>query len=423
MGRVSKTMPDSRLHSRNTNLIRILSAIFVAVGLIFVLYSDRLIFSSFRDADTSSSSQIQIKSAIIKQSLHLRSVQNDEEDRKTTINNPFVPPLNATEGERIAWLQRKLPKLDIFKSDRVTRQFHSRVLQFFDPGCDIRVFMTWISPAMSFGSREFLAVESLFKAHPNGCLMILSRTLDSVRGYRILKPLIDRRFKVQAVTPDLPFLFNDTPAETWLNDIKRGNKDPGEIPLAQNLSNLMRLAVLYKYGGVYLDTDFIVLKPLTRLRNSIGAQSVDVASKNWTRLNNAVLIFDMKHPLLWSFLEEFASTFDGNRWGHNGPYLVSRVVRRVETTPGLNFIVLPPMAFYPVDWTKIGGLFERPKSEAQSRWVKAKLLQLSGDTYGVHLWNKQSSSLLIEEGSIMGKLISDHCIICKDVYSPQKKIF
>lgn len=423
MGRVSKTMPDSRLHSRNTNLIRILSAIFVAVGLIFVLYSDRLIFSSFRDTDTSSSSQIQIKSAIIKHSLHLRSVQNDEEDRKTTIDNPFVPPLNATEGERIAWLQRKLPKLDIFKSDRVTRQFHSRVLQFFDPGCDVRVFMTWISPATSFGSREFLAVETLFKAHPNGCLMILSRTLDSVRGYRILKPLIDRRFKVQAVTPDLSFLFDDTPAETWLNDIKRGNKDPGEIPLAQNLSNLMRLAVLYKYGGVYLDTDFIVLKPLTGLRNSIGAQSVDVASKNWTRLNNAVLIFDMKHPLLWSFLEEFASTFDGNRWGHNGPYLVSRVVQRVETTPGLNFIVLPPMAFYPVDWTKIGGLFERPKSEAQSRWVKAKLLQLSGDTYGVHLWNKQSSSLLIEEGSIMGKLISDHCIICKDVYSPQKKIF
>lgn len=423
MGRVSKTMPDSRLHSRNTKLIRILSAIFVAVGLIFVVCSDRLIFSSFRDTDTSSSSQIQIKSAIIKHSLHLRSVQNDEEDRKTTINNPFVPPLNATEGERIAWLQRKLPKLDIFKSDRVTRQFHGRVLQFFDPGCDVRVFMTWISPATSFGSREFLAVESLFKAHPNGCLMILSRTLDSVRGYRILKPLIDRRFKVQAVTPDLSFLFDDTPAETWLNDIKRGNKDPGEIPLAQNLSNLMRLAVLYKYGGVYLDTDFIVLKPLTGLRNSIGAQSVDVASKNWTRLNNAVLIFDMKHPLLWSFLEEFASTFDGNRWGHNGPYLVSRVVQRVETTPGLNFIVLPPMAFYPVDWTKIGGLFERPKSEAQSRWVKAKLLQLSGDTYGVHLWNKQSSSLLIEEGSIMGKLISDHCIICKDVYSPQKKIF
>lgn len=424
MGRISKTMAENRLHSRNTKLIRILSAIFVAVGLIFVFYSDGLISSSINDTE---SFRVQIKAAIIKSSIHLSSIheENDEEDTKTTSNNPYIPPFNATEGERIAWLQRKLPKLKIFKSDKVTRQFHSRVLQFFNPGCDVRVFMTWISPTTSFGSRELLAVESLFKAHPEGCLMILSRTMDSVQGYRILKPLIDRRFKVQAVTPDLSFLFNHTPAKAWLNNIKNGNKDPGEIPLAQNLSNLMRLAVLYKYGGVYLDTDFVVLRPLTGLRNSIGAQSIDVLSKNWTRLNNAVLIFDMKHPLLFEFLEEFASTFNGNKWGYNGPYLVSRVVQRVgTTTPGFNFTVLPPMAFYPVDWTKIAGLFRKPENEAQSKWVKAKLLQLSGDAYGIHLWNRQSSRLSIEEGSIMGRLISDHCIICKDVYnSPRKKIF
>ncbi|XP_062095255.1 uncharacterized protein At4g19900-like [Humulus lupulus] len=429
MGRISKAMQESRLHSQATKL-RILSVVSIAVGLLFIVFSDGLMFTtSFnKDRDVSTSSQVLIiKAAIFKRSTpHLYSVQDDqtdEKDRKTMIVNPFVPPFNATQGERIAWFQKKLPELKIFKSDKVSRKFHSRVLQFFDPGCEVRVFMTWISPATSFGSREFLAVESLFKTHPKGCLMILSRTLDSVRGYRVLKPLIDSRFKVQAVTPDLSFLLNDTPAEAWLNDIKKGNKDPGEIPLAQNLSNLMRLAVLYKYGGVYLDTDFVVLKPLTGLRNSIGAQSIDVGSKNWTRLNNAVLIFDMNHPLLLKFLEEFASTFDGNKWGFNGPYLVSRVVRRIETeTPGLNFTVLPPMAFYPVDWTKIGGLFQKPVTEAQFKWVTAKLRQLSGETYGLHLWNKQSSKLLIEEGSIIGKLISDHCIFCINVYSSKKKL-
>lgn len=365
-----------------------------------------------------------LRSSIVQ--VQLRSMQEESDhdhdrDRDLEVDdeswNLLVPPFNVREGERIAWLRQKLPKFEIFKSNNITRLFHGRVMEFFSRDCEVRFFMTWISPAGSFGRREFLAVESLFKTHPRGCLMILSRSMDSRRGNRILKPLLDRGFKVNAVTPDLPFLFKNTPAKAWFNEMKRGKKDPGEIPLAQNLSNLLRLAVLYKYGGVYMDTDFILLKPLSELRNSIGAQSMDMETKRWTRLNNAVLVFDMNHPLLLRFMEEFARTFDGNKWGHNGPYMVSRVVERVGNKPGFGFAVLPPMAFYPVDWNKIGRLFKKPKNRADSKWVNAKLLQLSGETYGIHLWNRQTSRLIIEEGSVMGRLISDHCVICQQIYS------
>ncbi|KAJ4977583.1 hypothetical protein NE237_008363 [Protea cynaroides] len=200
-------------------------------------------------------------------------------------------------------------------------------------------------------------------------------------------------------------------------EISKGHKDPGEIPLAQNLSNLLRLAVLYKYGGVYLDTDFIVLKKFSGLRNSIAAQSMDAETGNWTRLNNAVLIFDKNHPLLFKFIEEFSLTFDGNKWGHNGPYLVSRVVKRVRKRPGYYFRILSSMAFYPVDWNKISGFFQKPKDQAMSRWISTKLFELNTKTYGVHLWNKQSSQLKIEEASIIDRLISDHCVLCEDIYS------
>ncbi|KAL3839411.1 hypothetical protein ACJIZ3_024002 [Penstemon smallii] len=277
--------------------------------------------------------------------------------------------------------------------------------------------MTWISPVASFGEREFFGLESLFQTNPRSCLIILSKSMDSEKGYEILKPLVDRGFRVKAITPNLWDLVKDTPGEIWLNDIKNGNKDAGEIPLPQNLSNLMRLAILYKYGGVYLDTDFIVLKDFSSLRNSIGAQSVDV-NGNWTRLNNAVLVFDRKHPLVYKFIEEFALTFDGNKWGHNGPYLVSRVVERVAKTRGFNFTVLPPLAFYPVDWTRVGRFFVRPNDRGDEKWVEAKLRQLYvGSTYGVHLWNKESNKLKIEEGSIISKLISDHCVICNQNFS------
>ncbi|GMJ03210.1 hypothetical protein HRI_003990200 [Hibiscus trionum] len=331
--------------------------------------------------------------------------------------NSLASSLTGRKGHGVGKFRRKLPEYAIFKSDELTKKFHGRVLGFFNNRCEVHFFMTWISPVESFGRRETMAVESVFKSHPNGCLMILSRTMDSVRGYRLLKPLLDRGFKVVAVTPDFPFLVKNTPAEAWFNEMKSGKKDPGGIPLAQNLSNLIRLLVLHKYGGVYLDTDFIVLKSLKGLKNTIGAQSMDAASKNWTRLNNAVLVFDMKHPLVLKFIEEFALTFDGNKWGHNGPYMVSRVVGRVEGRSGYNFTILPPLAFYPVDWVKIGSLFKAPKDRAGSRWAEAKLQQLKGKTYGVHLWNKQSRKLQVEEGSVMKRLMAEHCVLCKNVYT------
>ncbi|XP_022748184.1 uncharacterized protein At4g19900-like [Durio zibethinus] len=332
-------------------------------------------------------------------------------DRETL--DPLIPPFNVTRLERIAWFQKKLPELGLFKSSNFNSQFHDQVLGFFNSSCTIWYFMLWLSPAQSFGPREFSAVDSLFKASPKGCLMILSPSLNSRQGYRILKPLIDGGFKVLAVTPDLPFLVKNTPAEGWLDELKRGSKDPGKIPLSYNLSNLIRLAILYKYGGVYLDVDFIVLKDFTGLRNAIGAQSIDTSTRKWTRINGAAMIFNDNHPLLHDFLEEFALTFDGSKWGHNGPYLVSRVIERIEYAPGYDLTILPPKTFYPMDWIKIARLFKKPETETESKWIEDMLVELNRSTYAIHLWNHRSKELMIEEGSVMDKLISSFCVICQ----------
>ncbi|KAF5192835.1 Lactosylceramide 4-alpha-galactosyltransferase [Thalictrum thalictroides] len=407
----------------HTNSYSLFSTISFAAVLIIILLVTSIFcnFSLHRDVLDKKHIEHEIVAA---NEVHRRIQSNSwlsvqEEVKKTYVKYliPSHPPINVTEEERIEWFRKELPTIEIFKSTEKSQKFGIRVQMFFQRGCEIQFFMTWISPAKSFGKRELLAVESVFKAHPNGCLMILSQTMDSTQGKKILKPLTQYGFKVLAVSPDLSFLFKDTPAEAWFDEIKKGNKDPGEIPLAQNLSNLLRLAVLYKYGGVYLDTDFIVMKKLSGLRNVIGAQSIDAESGNWTRLNNAVLIFDKYHPLVFKFIQEFSLTFDGNKWGHNGPYLVSRVVERVKNRPDYNFTVLPPIAFYPVYWTRIGGFFQKPTNLVDSKWVKAKLLQLSGETYGVHLWNKQSSRLKIDEGSIIGHLISKNCVLCEHIYS------
>ncbi|KAK2657098.1 hypothetical protein Ddye_010150 [Dipteronia dyeriana] len=175
---------------------------------------------------------------------------------------------------------------------------------------------------------------TLLKSNPQACLMIISRSLDTGYGYRILKPLLDLGFKVLAVTPDLPFLVKDTSSEVWLEEMKCGTKDPGHIPLSNNLSNLIRLAMLYKYGGAYLDTDFIILKDFPGLRNVVGAQ---------------------------------------------------------------------------IDWVKILRLFKKPETVEESKWVEDMMLQLSSSSYALHLWNKRTRALTIKEGSVMERLIADHC--------------
>ncbi|MED6176121.1 hypothetical protein PIB30_084941 [Stylosanthes scabra] len=403
-----------------------LFSLFIFSAIIFLIHADSIIYHDFLHSATNEepSENLQDQSHRLKEqiisslpNLPLHSIQEEKDGIHTGNQNGLVAPLSVTEIERIAWFQKNLHKFDILKSNNLTRRFHARVLEFFGCECEARFFMTWISPAGSFGVREMMSVESVFRVHPGACLVILSRTLETKRGYTVLKPLLDGGFKVQVMTPDLPFLFKGTPAEVWFHELMKGKKDPGEIPLAQNLSNLIRLVVLYKYGGIYIDADFIVLKPLTGLRNSIGAQSMDLRSKHWTRLNNAVLIFDMKHPLLHEFISEFSLTFDGNKWGHNGPYLVSRVIKRLLKRPGFKFKILPPMAFYPADWNKIRSFLRKPKTQTESKWVEAKVLQLRAETYGVHLWNRQTRRLTIEEGSVIGKLALDDCVICNHVFS------
>ncbi|KAJ8549593.1 hypothetical protein K7X08_033300 [Anisodus acutangulus] len=318
--------------------------------------------------------------------------------------------------------EKKKSLVKVYHSGVKINEFSMRMKEFFgskstNSSCKFRFFMTWISSIESFGEREQFSVESLFKAHPNGCLVIMSTSMDSPIGMQVLNPFLEKGLRVTAISPDYYYLFKNTIAQAWIYSLMKGNVDPGEVSLGQNLSNLLRLGLLYKFGGIYLDTDVIVLKSFRKLRNVIGAQTIDVETRNWSRLNNAVMIFDKGHPLLYKFIEEFALTFDGNKWGHNGPYLVSRVVARVSGRDGYNFTVLPPMAFYPVDWNRIGSLFLGPRNETHSRWLLLKLRKIQSESLAVHLWNKQSRGLEVEEGSIVQHIISDCCVFCNSYSS------
>ena len=351
-----------------------------------------------------------------------------KEEQPPVIRKTHLPLLKKLESTDIIVRNsstntpKRVPKrgsaFNILRPGNLSRRFSVRVTEFFgNPSCKFRFFMTWISSLESFGGREFFTVESMFKSHPNACLVIVSDSLDSRGGKQLLSPFGEKGFRIIAVSPDFDYIFKNTMGEVWFDRLKKRKINPGEISLGQNLSNLLRLALLYKFGGIYIDTDFVVLKSFSGLRNAIGAQTIDLETRNWSRLNNAVMIFDKHHPLLLKFIEEFALTFNGNKWGHNGPYLVSRVVSRINGSPGFNFTILPPPAFYPVDWSRIPSFFKGPRDKPHSKWLAGKLRHLRNQSFAVHLWNRHSSDLKIQKGSIMDSLVSDSCVFCNSSVS------
>ncbi|KAL7161940.1 hypothetical protein ACSBR2_042421 [Camellia fascicularis] len=193
----------------------IFSTISFAAILLIIIFANSLISNlSLHSVAHHNNQQQKLKSTSTHELLSLK---------EKVVTEPHIETPNS---------KKESSELEIFKKTTLITQFHGRVREFLDDHCRVRFFMTWISPAKSFGPREFLALESLFKANPHGCLLILSRTMDSAFGFRILKPLLELGFGVLAVRLNLSSLFKNTPAESWFDDIKADNKGLGEVPLA-----------------------------------------------------------------------------------------------------------------------------------------------------------------------------------------------
>ena len=104
----------------------------------------------------------------------------------------------------------------------------------------------------------------------------------------------------------------------------------------QNIGNALRLILLFKYGGVYMDLDMFVFKPVPTGFNFLGLQEpivapdFDFGGTKKATLNNAFMAFEAPgHSFLWSTMEQFVIKY-APEWGFNGP-------RRIQQTFVLNY--------------------------------------------------------------------------------------
>ncbi|XP_053441224.1 lactosylceramide 4-alpha-galactosyltransferase [Nycticebus coucang] len=246
------------------------------------------------------------------------------------------------------------------------------------------------------------SVESAARTHPESHVVVLMKGLP--RGNASLPrnlgiSLLGCFPNVQMLPLDLEELFRDTPLAAWYT-AAQGHWEPYRLPV---LSDASRIALMWKFGGIYLDTDFIVLRNLRNLTNALGIQSRYV-------LNGAFLAFEPQHVFMELCMHDFVAHYNGWIWGHQGPQLFTRVFKKwcairslQESRACRGVTTLPPEAFYPIPWQNWRKYFEdiSPK----------ELVQLLNATYAVHVWNKKSQGTQFRAMSraLLAQLHAHYC--------------
>ncbi|XP_044535232.1 lactosylceramide 4-alpha-galactosyltransferase [Gracilinanus agilis] len=246
------------------------------------------------------------------------------------------------------------------------------------------------------------SVESASRTHPGTRIVILMKGLvgrNSTLPRHLGISLLSCFSNVEFQPLDLPGLFEGTPLASWYTSINL-LWQPYLLPV---LSDAARIAIMWKFGGIYLDTDFIVLKNLKNLSNVLGTQSKHV-------LNGAFLAFEPRHEFIKLCMQDFVDHYNGWIWGHQGPQLLTRVFKRWCGSKSLQdrqscrgVRALPQEAFYPITWQDWKKYFEDISLSEFHRLLRK--------TYAVHVWNKKSQGVSFEVTSrvLLAQLYSRYC--------------
>lgn len=161
-----------------------------------------------------------------------------------------------------------------------------------------------------------------------------------------------------------------------------------------------RYLTLWKYGGIYLDLDVIVIKSLENLKseNYAGAESSRNVAAGVIRFSSS----GIGHQMAEECLNDLKVNFNGNEWGSNGPGVVTRLLKRkcrakqakdMTNNPNCrdDFTVYPPETFYTIPWWNWTMFFNQHSINDVENMTK--------NSFVIHVWNKHSAGTKININS------------------------
>ncbi|XP_038671661.1 alpha-1,4-N-acetylglucosaminyltransferase-like isoform X3 [Scyliorhinus canicula] len=218
-------------------------------------------------------------------------------------------------------------------------------------------------------------------------------------------PLLSAISNVVLVPMNVPELFENTPLDKWYQKVN----PELEKYWIHVLADGCRIALVWKYGGIYLDTDIISIKPLP-IANFTTLEDD-------TRLGNAAFGFHIKHhQFVLECMKDFVANYIGHIWGQQGPQLITRVLRRwckfndtdklaVEECNGIT--VCNKRRFAPIPYQNWTRYFDS--------WKKEDIESVFSGTYGAHVWNYMNTNsgmtrkVIAGSGSLIEHFFQMYC--------------
>ena len=137
-------------------------------------------------------------------------------------------------------------------------------------------------------------------------------------------------------------------------------------------SNLLRYSVLWRHGGVYLDTDF---EPIRNIEDLLIGEQMVVGEEFPGLICNAFIASVPGHPALRLSIDAAAESFDSQpdliSPYRTGPHHFTRSIQRAVATTGCAVTVLPRDLLYPYNYEQHDlPAVTFPGSAAVHRWAQ-----------------------------------------------------
>ena len=166
------------------------------------------------------------------------------------------------------------------------------------------------------------------------------------------------------------------------------------------------MAVLWKYGGWYVDTDVIFLRSLSTLsENTVAWESADY-------VNNAILGFAARHLFLAAAMNWIRVNYDPHARSIAGPLCYTAIVKKWKYTNcvGDNCVFVGDRRlFYPYFWPV------EESSQLFAPYDARNYTARTNGSYGIHLWNAVTTRFPIEPNSVIKTVYEANCIVCANI--------
>ena len=290
---------------------------------------------------------------------------------------------------------------------------HERKLTFYlvfstSSQNSLKLFFTSSRVSGTFNWRHWRTVESIFYHHPTAEVKVYSNTLPD----DTFSILTEAGYSIEICRYKLESMLIGTPAEGFIGKLERARLGPFWYA---NVADLLQLLLLYQHGGIYMDIDIIVVRPLNSLPINITGVEDRHSTAHGT-VNNAFLYFQKGNQFLEACLKEFARHYNGKRWGQSGPSLLTRVYHASNWSEEVVHIV-DHKPFYMYPWQEVKKCFT--DVEGDSFDIQMKILET--EAFVVHLNSKITGANGVEgsslkNGTICKHLLNSYCVLCDEIH-------